>query len=87
MIFISWTRSKIHRSSFVNFCGGEMLEGSRAHKRPSFQIVEDQIIDGGAHGQLYIFSADDRADGLLDGRSSALSSLIVSQGSLSEDLP
>ena len=73
--------------SLVNFCGGEMLEDSRAHERPSFQIVEDQIIDRGAHGQLYISSADDRADGLLDGRSTALSSLVVSQGSLSEDLP
>ncbi len=71
----------------MNFCVGGMLEGSRAHKRPSFQIVEDQIIDRGAHGQLYIFSADDRADGLLDGRCSALSSLVVRQRSLSEDLP
>jgi hypothetical protein len=40
--------------SFVNFCGGGMLEECRAHKRPYFQIVEDQIINRGAHGHLYI---------------------------------
>ena len=74
-------------NSFVNFCGGEMFEDCRPHKRPSFQIVEDQIIDRRAHGQLYISSADDRTDGLLDGRCGTLSSLVVSQGSLSEDLP